>query len=276
MSPTLLSLPLELRLQIYNYIIPPLLPLSLCTPSSLNGLTAYHTIGCSRASLSKASSYSTQCANASLSQYCPSLYAASVSCRSWSGSREPGAADGDGGCCDARRVPVDPCLALRLACKALKEEVEALRHEGCEAHSVALEVCSLNCLVVGLSSGIVDDRVLRRIRRVDVRVWVVGWMAREAQSEEAASGRGLVDGHVGVLTRRLAACTTGDAVGRKWCIQGSWNMREEGSLSQNERETKAKYLACDGRAWSPMLLRLDVSETDGVGGEQRKQLVWYT
>jgi hypothetical protein len=279
MSPTLLTLPLELRLQIYSYLLPRLLPLSLCAPSSLNGLTAHHTIACTRATLAKAHSASTttQCSSAALDQSCSSLRAASVSCRSWSGSGELGAADGDGGCCDGRKVPVDPCLALRLVCKRVKAEVEAVGHIGSEAHGVALEVCSLNCLVFGLSSGIVDDQVLRRIRRVDVRMWVVGWMAREAQDENAAEGRGLVDGHVGVLTRRLAACTHGDAVGRKWCVQGSWTRREEGSLNQNEREMKAKYLACDGRAWAPMLLRLDVSEAKkGSGREQEKQLVWYT
>lgn len=133
----LLRLPLELRLEVYRYIIPDLITIAPCQPY----LQLPRVL---------ASSAKTPIPPWFEHSPLPTPCMAAISA-----SRAP-------------VLPADPCLPLHLTCRAVHNELSQFHHYHSTAHSIELEFCSATCMLAYAIAA--PAHVLRRVRQVDVKV----------------------------------------------------------------------------------------------------------
>lgn len=203
-----LRLPLELRQQIYDCALPPLLTVRPCVPDLRNPSPPACNLPTKRACL-------TYCA---LPQSCASVVSA---------SRDP-------------LIPADPCLSLHLTCRAIHEELCSYRHCHASAHSLKLAFCSATCMAVYTSR--VPAFILRRVRRVEMMIYLTGWML-----EGIGDMQTVVEAYATRLIPRLQEAwrTTPGGEQEQACIEG---LRDESfsEVKANQAQMKIPVQSTTG------------------------------
>ena len=220
-----LRLPLELRQQIYDCALPPLLTVRPCAPDLRTPSPPASIFPTKRPCL-------TYCA---LPQSCASVASA---------SRDP-------------LIPADPCLSLHLTCRVIHQELCGYRHCHSSAHSLKLAFCSATCMAVYTSR--VPACILRRVRRVEMMIYLTGWML-----EGVVDIQPVVQTYATRLIPRLQEAwrTIPERKKVMACIEG---LRDEGHPVVEPNQAKMKIpvqATTGGDAWAVVVLVVDAMRSE--------------